>query len=147
MAFSYCKYFRLRDISDDVSNQSQPRKRSNSLPIPKIEVSIYQSPESKKRESLKNFMEVPELKDVSPITESPFHNVAKPPEEPANITRRASEKVKKRKKMADLKAFVETKLMSKSEKALEKIGQDDPKSVPYEQLVRLHNIYLLVFVI
>lgn len=30
-------------------------------------------------------------------------------------------------KMADLKAFVETKLLSKSDKALEKIGQDDPK--------------------
>lgn len=32
-------------------------------------------------------------------------------------------------KMADLKAFVETKLLSKSEKALEKIGQDDPKMI------------------
>jgi regulatory protein YycI of two-component signal transduction system YycFG len=41
--------------------------------------------------------------------------------------RRASEKVKKRMKMADLKAFVETKLLSKSEKTLEKIGRDEPK--------------------
>lgn len=79
-------------------------------------------------------MEVPELKDISPVAESPFHNVVKVPEEPT-ITRRASEKVKRRMKMADLKAFVETKLMSKSEKALEKIGHDDPKVVPYEQLV------------
>lgn len=30
-------------------------------------------------------------------------------------------------KMADLKAFVETKLLSKSDKALEKIGQDEQK--------------------
>lgn len=30
-------------------------------------------------------------------------------------------------KMADLKAFVETKLLSKSDKALEKCGQDDVK--------------------
>lgn len=43
--------------------------------------------------------------------------------------RRASEKVKKRMKMADLKAFVETKLLSKSDKALEKIGQDEPKAL------------------
>jgi regulatory protein YycI of two-component signal transduction system YycFG len=36
-------------------------------------------------------------------------------------------------KMADLKAFVETKLLSKSEKALEKIGQDEPKML-FEQV-------------
>lgn len=43
------------------------------------------------------------------------------------MSRRASEKVKRKMKMADLKAFVETKLLSKSEKALEKIGQEDHK--------------------
>ena len=32
-------------------------------------------------------------------------------------------------KMADLKAFVETKLLSKSEKALEKIGQEESKEL------------------
>jgi regulatory protein YycI of two-component signal transduction system YycFG len=48
--------------------------------------------------------------------------------------RRASEKVKKRMKMADLKAFVETKLLSKSEKTLEKIGRDEPK-VLYGQVL------------
>lgn len=82
-------------------------------------------------------MEVPELKDVSPIAECPFTSAPKPPEEPVSITRRASEKVKKRMKMADLRAFVETKLMSKSEKALEKIGQEDPKANLYEQSVRI----------
>jgi hypothetical protein len=59
--------FRLLEISDYASSQQQPRKRSNSLPIPKIEVSLYQSPELKKRES-KDFMEVPEVKDVSYLT-------------------------------------------------------------------------------
>ena len=48
-------------------------------------------------------------------------------DEQGSHTRRASEKVKRRMKMADLKAFVETKLLSKSEKTLEKIGRDDPK--------------------
>jgi hypothetical protein len=59
--------FRLREISEDASTQQQPRKRSNSLPIPKIEVSLYQSPELKKQES-KDFIEVPEVKDVSYLT-------------------------------------------------------------------------------
>ncbi|KAJ9574018.1 hypothetical protein L9F63_008615, partial [Diploptera punctata] len=112
-------YHRLREISEDSSTQQQPRKRSNSLPIPKIEVSLYQSPELKKRES-KDFMEVPEVKDVSYLTENPECPIS-------NHTRRASEKVKRRMKMADLKAFVETKLLSKSEKTLEKIGRDEAK--------------------
>lgn len=41
------------------------------------------------------------------------------------MRRGASEKSKKRMKIADLKAFVETKLLSKSDKALEKIGQEE----------------------
>lgn len=71
-------------------------------------------------------MEVPELKDMSPITEIPFPVVQKIEEE-SPMTRRSSEKIKRKMKMADLKAFVETKLLSKSDKALEKIGQDDHK--------------------
>ncbi|CAH0723740.1 unnamed protein product, partial [Brenthis ino] len=119
-------YNRIRDICDDISKQTQPRKRSNSLPIPKIEVSIYQSPEIKERDSLKNFIEVPETIDISPLAEVPFASTPKSDED--NImSRRASEKVKRKMKMADLKAFVETKLLSKSEKALEKIGHDDHK--------------------
>lgn len=42
-----------------------PRRRSNSLPIPKIEVSIYQSPESKKKDVLKDFIEVPDTRDTT----------------------------------------------------------------------------------
>lgn len=44
--------------------------------------------------------------------------------------RRASEKWKKGMKMADLTAFFQSKLLSKSEKNLEKIGQEEPKMVP-----------------
>ncbi|XP_049870612.1 protein unc-80 homolog [Pectinophora gossypiella] len=132
-------YNRLRDICDDISKQTQPRKRSNSLPIPKIEVSIYQSPEMKERDSLKNFMEVPEPKDISPITEIPFPPSPKMEEEPVML-RRASEKVKRKMKMSDLKAFVETKLLSKSEKALEKIGQDDHK-FSFHTAVRMISEY------
>ncbi|XP_015837453.1 protein unc-80 homolog isoform X13 [Tribolium castaneum] len=118
-------YNRLRDISEETSAQQQPRRRSNSLPIPKIEVSLYQSTELKKQENNKDFIEVPEVKDVSLLAESPYTN-KKSLDEPVHL-RRVSEKTKKRMKMADLKAFVETKLLSKSDKALEKIGQDEPK--------------------
>ncbi|XP_017782231.1 PREDICTED: LOW QUALITY PROTEIN: protein unc-80 homolog, partial [Nicrophorus vespilloides] len=115
-------YNRLRDINEENASQQQPRRRSNSLPIPKIEVSIYQSTESKAE--TKDFIEVPSVKDVSLLAESPY--TAKRSDESLH-TRRASEKTKRRMKMADLKAFVETKLLSKSDKALEKIGQDEPK--------------------
>lgn len=57
---------RLRDINDETVGQQQSRKRSNSLPIPKIEVSLYQSNEFKKSETNnKDFIEVPEPKDVA----------------------------------------------------------------------------------
>nr|XP_033339451.1 protein unc-80 homolog isoform X5 [Megalopta genalis] len=115
-------YHRLRMINEETSVQQMPRRRSNSLPIPKIEVSIYQSPESKKKDVAKELIEVPEVREVTLLT---GHDG-----EP-NHTRRGSEK-KKRMKMADLKAFVETKLLSKSEKALEKIGQEEPKML-FEQ--------------
>jgi hypothetical protein len=39
--------------------------------------------------------------------------------------RRIGGSTRKHKKISELKAFVETKLRSRSEKALEKIGQDD----------------------
>nr|XP_037867403.1 protein unc-80 homolog isoform X7 [Bombyx mori] len=132
-------YNRLRDICDDMSKQTQPRKRSNSLPIPKIEVSVYQSPDVKERDSLKNFIEVPEPKDISPVTELPFP--VQPRVEEENVmSRRSSEKIKRKMKMADLKAFVETKLLSKSEKALEKIGQEDQKFT-FHTAVRMISEY------
>lgn len=134
-------YSRLRDICDDLSKQIHPRRRSNSLPIPKIEVSIYQSFDNKDKESLKNFIEVPEVKDISPVTEIPFPVVQK--EDDRVMTRRASEKVKRKMKMADLKAFVETKLLSKSEKALEKIGHDDHK-FSFHTAVRMISVSILL---
>lgn len=125
-----------------MSKQTQPRKRSNSLPIPKIEVSVYQSPDVKERDSLKNFIEVPEPKDISPVTELPFP--VQPRVEEENVmSRRSSEKIKRKMKMADLKAFVETKLLSKSEKALEKIGQEDQKFT-FHTAVRMISVFTLL---
>lgn len=70
------------------------------------------------------------------LSESPY--LKRRSEESVHV-RRASEKTKKRMKMADLKAFVETKLLSKSDKALEKIGQDEPKLLG-EQAVGSRNM-------
>jgi len=56
---------RLRRINEETSVQQMPRRRSNSLPIPKIEVSIYQSPESKKKDVMKDFIDVPDTRDAS----------------------------------------------------------------------------------
>lgn len=104
-------------------------------------MSIYQSPEVKERDSLKNFMEVPELKDMSPITDLNFTKTPKADEENV-MSRRSSEKIKRKMKMADLKAFVETKLLSKSEKALEKIGQDDNKFT-FHTAVRMISVVII----
>ncbi|XP_011502192.1 PREDICTED: protein unc-80 homolog [Ceratosolen solmsi marchali] len=108
-----------------------PRRRSNSLPIPKIEVSLYQSPESKRR----NDRDATDSEDPKgPILSTDFTSgdVISKMHTEISHTRTASEKSKKRMKMADLKAFVETKLLSKSEKALEKIGHEDSKTI-FEQ--------------
>lgn len=91
------------------------------------------------RESLKKFMEVPEVKDISPITEIPMSPKV---DDDHVMLRRASEKVKRKMKMADLKAFVETKLLSKSEKALEKIGQEEHK-FSFHTAVRMISVRFL----
>ncbi|KAH8311397.1 hypothetical protein KR044_006087 [Drosophila immigrans] len=117
-------YNRLSEIGEDAAiTLNQPRKRSNSLPIPQIEISLYQGPGSNSRDSpgssvVKDYIEIPE--QVATVT---TNVVEEPPAQPNIAERRGSEK-KKRVKMADLRAFVETKMFSKSEKNLEKVGLD-----------------------
>lgn len=62
------------------------------------------------------------------LPEAPF-DVPTPHEDNTSHTRQFSERVKKKMKMADLRAFVETKILSKSDKALEKIGKFETKSL------------------
>ncbi|XP_059219265.1 protein unc-80 homolog isoform X7 [Stomoxys calcitrans] len=108
---------RLSEIGEEAAiSINQPRKRSNSLPIPHIEISLYQGPNSNNRDSPgssinKDYIEIPEPSITTCLAEE-----ASPTAE-----RRGSEK-KKRVKMSDLRAFVETKMFSKSEKNLEKVG-------------------------
>ncbi|CAH0559503.1 unnamed protein product [Brassicogethes aeneus] len=122
-------YNRLRDISEESAGQQQPRKRSNSLPIPKIEISLYQN-DTRTQVNNKDFIEVPEPKDVALLAESPYPKLS----EESIHKRSASEKCKKRMKIADLKAFVETKILSKSEKALERFGREDTKPLSDQNL-------------
>lgn len=59
-------YFRLSEIGEEAAiSINQPRKRSNSLPIPHIEISLYQGPNSNNRDSPgssinKDYIEIPE---------------------------------------------------------------------------------------
>ncbi|XP_037920959.1 protein unc-80 homolog [Hermetia illucens] len=123
-------YNRLRDISEEtIIPQQQPRKRSNSLPIPQIEISLYQGPGSNSRDSpsgssvTKDYIEIPEPPIAALLTDSPFNPIGKSDDSSSTTGRRGSEK-KKRVKMADIRAFVETKMFSKSDRALEKVGLD-----------------------
>ncbi|BES88441.1 unc-80 homolog (Hypothetical protein) [Nesidiocoris tenuis] len=112
-------YHRLRDVVDTKKQEPEPRKRSNSMPAPPTPMPFVESPKIEK-----DFIEVPVLNDVSLRSEAPLSFSQKE----YTHTRRASEKFKKCIRMADLKAFVGTKLLSKSERALENIGQDESRS-------------------
>lgn len=60
--------------------QPQPRRRSNSLPIPHIEISVYQGPGTNSRDSptgssiTKDFIEIPD-QPVSALVTGNFSNV------------------------------------------------------------------------
>lgn len=78
--------------------------------------------------------------------ESPYNSQTK--SEESLHKRTASEKSKRRMKIADLKTFVETKLLSKSDKALEKIGQEEQQK-PLGQVsvgqTRMLNVCIFFF--
>lgn len=126
-------FFRLRDISEESTVPTvQPRRRSNSLPIPQIEISLYQgsgSKDSPSNSSSKDFMEVPEppistiINDPSPF--QPLKSLDKPDESTSTNSARRTSTGKKRVKMADLRTLIETKILSKSDRGLEKIGAEN----------------------
>lgn len=104
----------------------QPRKRSNSLPIPQIEISVYQGPNQSSNNSrdspsgslAKDYMDVPD----KPTTTSKEDLNTSP------LTQRRSSEKKRRVKMADIaRAFVETKMFSKSDRTLENVGMAEVK--------------------
>lgn len=111
----------------------QARRRSNSLPIPQIEISVYQGTNSNSRDSpsantLKDFIEVPEQvmtnvlggDSVSDSSDSKVqHHTEKVT---GTIERRANSERKRNVKIASFKSLIESKIFSKSEKELERIG-------------------------
>lgn len=129
---NYCMYFRLRKISEEVSVPIlQTRRRSNSLPIPQIEISVYQGTNSNSRDSpsgntLKDFIEVPEqvmanvINDCSDSTDSKSQQRTE--KVTGTIERRANSERKRNVKIASFKSLIESKIFSKSEKELERIG-------------------------
>lgn len=119
-------FYRLREISEEsVVPPAQPRRRSNSLPIPHIEISLYQggSKDSPSNSSSKDFIEVPEPPISTIINDTPYQKSIDKPDDSTNGARRTSER-KKRVKMADLRTLIETKILSKSDRGLEKCGSE-----------------------
>ncbi|XP_037051116.1 protein unc-80 homolog isoform X4 [Bradysia coprophila] len=125
-------YSRLREMSEEaIPAQPQPRRRSNSLPIPHIEISVYQGPGTNSRDSptgssiTKDFIEIPDQPVSALVTETPADLPFCQPRSDDSVStgRRASEK-KRRVKMADLRNLIETRMFSKSERTLEKIGME-----------------------
>jgi hypothetical protein len=101
------------------------------LPIPQIEISLYQgsgSRDSPSNSSLttKDYIEIPEPPISTILNDTPFQqqkSLDKPDDAVStNGTRRTSGK--KRVKMADLRTLIETKILSKSDRGLEKIGEN-----------------------
>jgi hypothetical protein len=85
---------------------------------------MYQGPSNSNRESpslsstVKDYIEVPEPPIISLLTDSPYHPKS---EESITVERKSSEK-KRRVKMADLRNLLETRILSKSDRGLEKVG-------------------------
>ncbi|XP_065199931.1 protein unc-80 homolog isoform X3 [Planococcus citri] len=108
-------YRRLQTMNK-IKLEQQPRKRSNSLPIPKIEVTFHDSPESKRKYTYGN-------RDMPSGGDHKHSLTGASGDEPTLRSQKCMDKAKKKAKIADLKTFVEGKLLSRSEKNLEKIAQ------------------------
>lgn len=119
-------YNRLRKISEEVSiPMLHSRRRSNSLPIPQIEISVYQGTNSNSRDSpsgntLKDLIEVPEQGATNNLSDCSESSDSKGKRGP--IERKANSERKRNVKIASFKSLIESKIFSKSEKELERIG-------------------------
>lgn len=143
----------LREMSDEVITPAvQQRRRSNSLPIPKIEISVYQGPTSSRDSPTgssitKDFIDLPDQSGPPQTATTPCkvaisdsasespqlggrRATISPGDETTSlgggggsVVRRSSEK-KRRVKMADLRTLIETRMFSKSERTLVRVGLD-----------------------
>nr|XP_027221615.1 protein unc-80 homolog [Penaeus vannamei] len=115
---------RLQDIGEETGHTVPPRRRSNSLPIPKIHVSLH-CDQVEERKTKEGTEQSDQSSSDNYISDSPFLSDQYCPQQEGLSTSGGS--TRKKKKLNELKAFVETKLRSCSEKALEKIGHDDSR--------------------
>lgn len=100
------------------------------MPIPQIEISVYQGTNSNSRDSpsgntLKDFIEVPEQAGPSALTDQTDSSDSKGQhleKVTGTIERRANSERKRNVKIASFRSLIESKIFSKSEKELEQIG-------------------------
>lgn len=59
-------YNRLQSINENIKIKQEPRRRSNSLPIPKIEVSFHHEPDFRGRIVKSNYSNIFDAGDHSP---------------------------------------------------------------------------------
>jgi protein unc-80 len=126
----------LQEISEEMRSRCPQRKRSSSLPVPKIEVSLCSEGKTKdlpKSEFYRSedgtsfdincglLGKLPKFNSSFCVTEAaspsptPSERAFKEDCNPPGVNKRRPYK------MADLKAVVESRLLSRSEKALEKV--------------------------
>ena len=94
-------------------NNPKPRKRSNSLPIPKIEVTTYDSNENNTTEKLPDISESKHESSTDERCSSPKHNLLQP----------------KIGRLGSFKRLVESKIISKSDKSLSTQPKDETAKV------------------
>ncbi|KAG8197196.1 hypothetical protein JTE90_011351 [Oedothorax gibbosus] len=114
-------FLRLKDIKEESSEVSCIRKRSCSLPIPEIEVSLYQSPEQLKKEYTPSGME--NIFTVDNSYQPPSHHTSMHELHQSNFDSHSEKQRSKKMKMADFKQFVEEKFRL-SERLLDRIGKE-----------------------
>ncbi|VVC45096.1 Hypothetical protein CINCED_3A015660 [Cinara cedri] len=116
-------YHRLQSINENIKIKQEPRRRSNSLPIPKIEVSFHHEPDFRGRIVKPTFSNTfDNIDEYSTETVKDRKRTLFEDRDVGNMhSRHSSERFKKKKKIVDLKAFMGHKILSKSEKNLQKM--------------------------
>lgn len=143
MSIRFEEIVAIKEAQAKEKESEQVRPRSNSLPVSKSkkldELSEGIEKQFSKEVKLKPEYSVKLARVLPTVTAqySSYSACSSPVAERRSTSRRGSEKISKKKLiMSDLKAFVEMKLLSKSDKMLDKVGTDKSDS-----LVRHENIY------
>lgn len=110
----------MKDIKEVQFDVACVRKRSSSLPIPEIEISLYQSPEQKKKEYSSG---IENIFTVDPSYQPPSHHTSMHELHQSSFDGHSEKQRSKRMKMGDLKSFVEEKFRL-SERLLDKVGKE-----------------------